>query len=72
MMAEVDLLRPGARVGRAGAPRPSCASSPTRSTTCCDRLEDERRRSAQRALAAQEAERLRVSRELHDGVGPAR
>jgi two-component system sensor histidine kinase UhpB len=35
------------------------------------RLGSERRESARRALAAQEAERLRVSRELHDGVGQA-
>ena len=34
-----------------------------------DRLEDERRSSARRALAAQEGERLRVARELHDEVG---
>ena len=33
------------------------------------RLGSERRESARRALAAQEAERLRVSRELHDEVG---
>jgi two-component system, NarL family, sensor histidine kinase UhpB len=33
------------------------------------RLEDERRESTRRALAAQEAERLRVARELHDEVG---
>jgi two-component system, NarL family, sensor histidine kinase UhpB len=34
-----------------------------------DRLEAERRESVGRALAAQEAERLRVAQELHDGVG---
>src|SRR5689334_4663286 len=34
-----------------------------------DRLETERRESAGRALDAQEAERLRVARELHDEVG---
>jgi two-component system sensor histidine kinase UhpB len=33
-----------------------------------DRLETERRESAGRALEAQEAERLRVARELHDEV----
>ena len=34
-----------------------------------DRLEVERRESSRRALAAQEAERLRVARHLHDEVG---
>jgi two-component system, NarL family, sensor histidine kinase UhpB len=33
------------------------------------RLEDERRNSARRALGAQEGERLRIARELHDEVG---
>jgi two-component system sensor histidine kinase UhpB len=34
-----------------------------------DRLEQERRESALRELAAQERERLRIARELHDEVG---
>ena len=34
-----------------------------------DRLEGERRESGLRALAAQEAERKRIARELHDEVG---
>lgn len=33
------------------------------------RLENERRESVHRSLAAQEGERLRVAQELHDGVG---
>jgi two-component system, NarL family, sensor histidine kinase UhpB len=36
-----------------------------------DRVESERRDSARMALAAQEAERLRVARELHDEIGQA-
>ena len=34
-----------------------------------DRLESARREAARTALAAQEAERLRVARELHDEIG---
>ena len=34
-----------------------------------ERLEQERRDSARRELAAQERERLRIARELHDEVG---
>ena len=34
-----------------------------------ERLETERRESGQRALRAQEAERLRIARGLHDEVG---
>ena len=43
--------------------------SRARSTRCSTGLETERRESARRALGAQEAERLRIARELHDEVG---
>jgi two-component system sensor histidine kinase UhpB len=50
------------------------ASSETRALSqafngMLDRLETERRESSARALAAQEAERLRIARELHDEIG---
>jgi two-component system sensor histidine kinase UhpB len=69
LMGDVDPLRPGQR-----APGGNWASSETIAlsqalNTMLDRVETERRESARRALAAQEAERLRVARELHDEVG---
>ncbi len=36
-----------------------------------ERLEDERRQASAHALAAQERERLRIARELHDEIGQA-
>ena len=68
VMAEVDLLRPGSRVAvPSGTPELRVVARAF--NRMLERLEDERRRSAHRALAAQEGERVRVSRELHDGVG---
>jgi two-component system sensor histidine kinase UhpB len=69
LMGDIDPMRPGQRAS-AG----SWASSETIAVaqalnTMLDRIETERRESAHRALAAQEAERLRVARELHDEVG---
>jgi two-component system sensor histidine kinase UhpB len=67
-MSEVDLLAPGTRVTDA-AKTPELRAVSDAFNGMLARLEDERRQSAQRALAAQEGERLRVSRELHDEVG---
>jgi two-component system, NarL family, sensor histidine kinase UhpB len=69
LMGDIDPMRPGQR-----APAGNWASSETIAlanalNTMLDRVETERRESARRALAAQEAERLRVARELHDEVG---
>jgi two-component system sensor histidine kinase UhpB len=67
-MREVDLLRPGTRVAEE-ARTPEVRAVSEAFNGMLARLEEERRLSAQRALAAQEGERLRVSRELHDEVG---
>jgi two-component system sensor histidine kinase UhpB len=66
-MDNVDLLRPGQRL-RLG--RNDEVGRVVRVfNQMLDRLESERRRSAQRALAAQEAERVGIARDLHDEVG---
>ncbi|GAB2879980.1 HAMP domain-containing sensor histidine kinase [Streptomyces deserti] len=66
-MATADLLRPGARAAVAGAAE--TAQLITTYNTMLDRLEAERAAGAARALSAQERERHRVARELHDEVG---
>lgn len=66
-METVDLLRPGQRlqvvrddeIGRVV----------TTFNRMLDRLESERQESGRRVLAAQEAERIAVARDLHDEVG---
>ena len=66
-MRTVDLLRPGQRFVESGGIE---VAELTRTfNEMLDRLETERRESARRALRAQEAERLRVARGLHDEVG---
>jgi len=69
VMTDVDPMHPGQRVGvveRAGSEVVAVAEA---FDAMLDRLETERRESARRALSAQEGERLRVARELHDEVG---
>src|SRR6185437_6462607 len=66
-MRTVDLLRPGQRfVERGGI---EVAQLTQTFNEMLERLEAERRESGLRALRAQEAERLRVARGLHDEVG---
>ncbi|MEW2166038.1 sensor histidine kinase [Streptomyces sp. NPDC007084] len=66
-MATADLLRPGNRAAVTG---PSEIAELTQSfNAMLARLEAERARSSGRALSAQEAERQRLARELHDEVG---
>jgi two-component system sensor histidine kinase UhpB len=66
-MDTVDLLRPGQRlqVGRADEVGRVMGAF----NRMLDRLESERRQSARRVLAAQEAERVGIARDLHDEVG---
>jgi two-component system sensor histidine kinase UhpB len=66
-MKNVDLLRPGRRLAPSGS---SEVVELVRSfNEMLERLEEERRESGRRALAAQEAERNRIAVELHDEVG---
>jgi two-component system, NarL family, sensor histidine kinase UhpB len=66
-MQHVDLLRPGQRLAPSG-PR-EVRDLVHAFNEMLDRLESERRESGQRALAAQESERLRIARGLHDEIG---
>ena len=68
LMRKVDPLRPGRRVDAEGT-LPEVAALSSAFNDMLERLEVERRDSGRRALAAQEDERLRVARELHDEVG---
>ncbi|MFI9823339.1 HAMP domain-containing sensor histidine kinase [Streptomyces sp. NPDC052013] len=66
-MTTTDLLRPGQRPAVGG--RGEIAELISTYNTMLDRLEDERATSSARALSAQEGERRRIARELHDEVG---
>ena len=66
-MRVVDLLRPGQRLAEGGGVE--VAELVRVFNQMLDRLEDERRESGRRALRAQEAERSRIARGLHDEVG---
>jgi two-component system sensor histidine kinase UhpB len=69
-MRGVDPLRPGARVA-VGPADMEVAELTDAFNEMIERLETERRESARAALAAQERERMRIARELHDEVGQA-
>jgi two-component system sensor histidine kinase UhpB len=69
VMGRVDPGQPGRRAEpprRAGREVVALAEA---LNAMLDRMEDERRESGRRALAAQEGERSRIARELHDEVG---
>jgi two-component system, NarL family, sensor histidine kinase UhpB len=68
VVQRVDLLRPGQRVSvRGGAAETMVLADAF--NEMLERLEAEREESVSRALEAQELERLRVARELHDEIG---
>jgi two-component system sensor histidine kinase UhpB len=68
VMRGVDPLRPGERAVIA-ARDPDVVELTAAFNEMLGRLEAERRDSARRALSAQEGERRRIARELHDEVG---
>src|ERR687897_332178 len=70
VMRTVDPLAPGRRAELPAGPA-EVAQLGASFDQMLDRLESERRESARRALAAQEQERIRIARELHDEVGQA-
>jgi two-component system sensor histidine kinase UhpB len=66
-METVDLLRPGQRLPVARDDEIGAVVSTF--NRMLDRLESERQESGRRVLAAQEAERVSIARDLHDEVG---
>jgi two-component system sensor histidine kinase UhpB len=67
-MRSVEPRQPGRRLSIRGADA-DVAALANAFNDMLDRLETERRESARRELLAQEAERQRIARELHDEVG---
>lgn len=67
-MENVDLLEPGHRVAVPTGDR-EVGALVSGYNAMLGRLEDERKRSSTASLQALERDRLRIARELHDGVG---
>jgi two-component system sensor histidine kinase UhpB len=68
-MAAVDMLRPWQRAHGFERSSSEVQALAKAFNEMLGRLEDERRESSGRVLAAHEAERLRIARELHDEIG---
>lgn len=71
LMNDIDPMRPGRRavVSQSQWAGDEANVLARAFNTMLDRIETERRESARRVLGVQEAERLRIARELHDEVG---
>jgi two-component system, NarL family, sensor histidine kinase UhpB len=69
VMSSVDPDRPGRRLSGVDPRSAEGQALAAAFNAMLDRLESARREAARTALAAQEAERLRVARELHDEIG---
>jgi two-component system sensor histidine kinase UhpB len=69
VMSTVDPDQPGRRLADVDPRSTEGAALAEAFNAMLDRLESARREAARTALAAQEAERLRVARELHDEIG---
>jgi two-component system sensor histidine kinase UhpB len=68
-MSSVDPDRPGRRLSGINPRSTEGQALADAFNAMLDRLESSRREASRTALAAQEAERLRVARELHDEIG---
>jgi two-component system sensor histidine kinase UhpB len=69
LMGTIDARHPGRRLPAEASHGAEVAALAKAFNAMLERLERERRESARRALAAQEDERARVARELHDELG---
>lgn len=69
MMSAVDPFHPGRRAEASPKAGREVLALAEALNSMLDRLEDERLESGRRALAAQEGERSRIARELHDEIG---
>lgn len=69
IMAKIDLVHPGQRAVGFERSSTELLALADAFNVMLERLEHERRDSSMRVLAAQEGERLRIARELHDEIG---